>query len=109
MTNESISKRLIDAVIKYGNAIRVGTIDSMEDSAALNKIEQLAQEVELLYCPMEDYQSLAKENYERESLWVQLDKAYQIPTYVFAQDAIPPYKRQELIDELRRKLGLGEE
>lgn len=111
MTKKSISERLIDAAEEYMQECLEESIFNGRIKAR-TVLEQLAQEIEDSHNKLELVNAFYLEGMEkteqRESLWRELDKAYQIPEYVFAWDAISKYKKYERIKELRKELGLDE-
>jgi DNA-directed RNA polymerase subunit M/transcription elongation factor TFIIS len=80
---------------------------------AEESFKQLAQEVEERYKLFDEIKQLDfKSNaiqYERESLWRELDKEYIAYGFVSAASGKHNSKGNQRIQELRRKLGLGEE
>jgi len=118
--SESISQRLIEAAeelckqsyrtIYASNGKSIAAAHHAEELAtkARKAFKSLTQEVEERYKLFDEIKQLDfKSNaiqYERESLWRELDELYQ-------SDAIFDefHNKKRKIQELRRKLGLGEE
>jgi hypothetical protein len=113
MTNESISKKLIDAAWQW--------VACWQDWESRNEIDvngpkeafkQLAQEVEekiswsgqMVKAFMEQQEERVKEHRERESLWRELDICYQEIMSVNYSGV----STRKIIKELRAELGLRE-